>query len=116
MSNTCVVSRWHITAPLNSLSMAIIWVIVKVVTLQVVNVTFPREAPRWIPAARQRGKDYNTLAGFASTVLYLQKVYIHIIILPTTKYFHIIIKSPGSSALVTGIFIPTETVGNLGRH
>ena len=67
MSNSCAVSRWHKTAPLNSLSMAIIWVIVDYIT------GYQRHFSPRSPAMNPRGEATREGLGPVLTVLYLQK-------------------------------------------
>lgn len=69
MSNSCTVSRWHKTASLNSLLMAIIWVIVQVDYITGYQRHFsPRSS-----AMNPRGEATREGLGSALTVLYLQK-------------------------------------------
>ena len=69
MSNSCAVSRWHKTAPLNSLSIAIIWVIVQVDYITGNQRHFsPRSS-----AMNPRGEATREGLGSVLTVLYLQK-------------------------------------------
>lgn len=87
MSNSCAVSRWHKTAPLNSLSMAIIWVIIDYIT------GYQRHFSPRSSAMNPRGEATREGSGSALTVLHVftEREYeqngFHIIIFPTTKYF-----------------------------